>query len=306
MRSVFADVYDARSFDVAKEHRRVSATVGYFPLGSSNISYGTHDSPIRAEFRDNDFNRIQLCISGSGRTSARNGTADVDPTAVVCSPAAAVVECGPSYEQLVLRVTNAALARDLTSLLGTPPKKQINFDMVTKRDTGQTRRLHDMVLQTANSSDISNEPIPSPLLREIDETIRLSVLFGIPNNFSEILTARSKDSAPWQVRRVEEWIDAHWKESVTVERLVEVSGASVRSIFATFRNARGYTPMAYLKKVRLNAAREMLLKAEAAVSVTGVGFACNFMNPSHFAKDYHRQFGELPSETLRRGKISTP
>lgn len=302
IRSIFADVYNARSFDLAKDHDRFSATVAYFPLDSSSISYGAHDTPIRVEFRESDFTRIQLCISSSGRTSAGNRSADVDPTTAVCSPADALVECGPSFEQLALRVKNAALLRDLTSLLGTPPKKPIAFDMVARRGAGQTRRLHDMILHTAQNADVSADPIPSPLLREIDETIRLAVLFGIPNNFSSHLNADVRTSAPWQVRRVEEWIDANWKGTVTIDKLVEISGASLRSIFATFKDARGYTPMAYLKKVRLKAAREMLLRAEPRASVTGIGFACNFMNPSHFAKDYQRQFGELPSETLRRNR----
>ena len=80
----------------------------------------------------------------------------------------------------------------------------------------------------------------------------------------------------------------------------------MRSIFAAFKKTRGYTPMAYLRKVRLNAARELLLSAAPGVSVTGVSLACNFKNTGNFARDYQLQFGEFPSETLRRGKSGPP
>ncbi len=70
--------------------------------------------------------------------------------------------------------------------------------------------------------------------------------------------------------------------------------------------ARGYTPMAYLKKVRLKAAREMLLRADPRATVTGIMFACNFSNQGHFASDYHLEFGELPSDTLRRSRKAAP
>lgn len=302
LRNVLVDIYDARSFDLRGNRNLFFANVAYFPFGSSSLSYGGYSIPMHIEFRDNDYLRLQFCIAGSGKTSVAHRSAAVDPTAIVCSPADAALEFGPSFEQLALRVDQAALERDLVSLLGARPKNRISFDLAVNNNDGQSKRLRELIFHTVYSIDASNEPIPSSLLREIDQVIRLSVLYGIPNNFSGLLIADQKTSAPWQVKRIEEWIDAHWRESITVEKLGEVSGASVRSIFATFRNARGYTPMAYLKKVRLNAAREMLLRADPGVSVTGIAFACNFMNSGHFARDYHLEFGERPSETLRHSK----
>ena len=139
-----------------------------------------------------------------------------------------------------------------------------------------------------------------PLLREMDQSIRIAALYGMPNNFTDLLYREEKAVAPWQVKRVEEWIDAHWRGPVSIENLAEVSGSSVRSIFAAFKRSRGYTPMDYLKRVRLHAARGMLLVAQLGATVTGIGLACHFSNMGHFAREYQQQFGEMPSETLRR------
>jgi transcriptional regulator GlxA family with amidase domain len=79
-----------------------------------------------------------------------------------------------------------------------------------------------------------------------------------------------------------------------------VTGASARTIFKTFRQSRGYSPMAFLKQVRLDHARRMLLKSDSKTSVTAVALACGFHNLGHFARDYRARFGELPSETLGR------
>jgi AraC-like DNA-binding protein len=301
-RSILTDAFGARSFDVGGDRSLFSTRAGHFKFGATDLSYCAYGCPVSLEFHHDEFFRIQFCIAGAGRTSKSTGSVDVSPTTIVATTAKTAYAFGHSYEQLVLRADRLMLERELTALLGSRPKDPLSLDMATNCETGQARRLREIVLHTADSIDISSEPIPPPLLREMDQTIRLSILYGIPNNYSHRLYAGPQAMAPWQVRRVEEWIDVHWRQSVTLETLVEISGASLRTIFATFKTARGYTPMAYLKQVRLNAAREMLLKAEPGATVTAISFACNFLNSSHFARDYERQFGELPSETLRRGR----
>jgi hypothetical protein len=87
----------------------------------------------------------------------------------------------------------------------------------------------------------------------MDQTIRLAVLYGSPNSYSDRLSMVPRDSAPWQVRRKEEWIDANWRESITIEKLVEISNAGARRIFATFRSALGEPSSEALRRSRPNA-----------------------------------------------------
>ena len=56
--------------------------------------------------------------------------------------------------------------------------------------------------------------------------------------------------------------------------------------------------MAFVKSVRLGHARRMLQEPDRTTSVVSVAFACGFLNPGHFARDYRLAFGELPSMTL--------
>ncbi len=302
MRAILFDVYDARLFDLHGDGTRFAAQAAYFRFGSSNLSYCAHESPVRIEFREDDYVRFQVCTAGGGRTVVNGVPVTVDQSSVVCSPSNAAMEFGQALEQFALRVSRSELERDLTSLLGARPKEALSFATTADCAAGQTRRLRETILQSAHSIDVSDEPIPAPLLREMDRTIRIAALYGVRNNFTDRLFAPEPAAAPWQVKRVEEWIDAHWADEITIDALAEVSGSSARSIFAAFDKARGYTPMAYLKRVRLHAARGMLLVARPGASVTAIGFACRFANPGHFARDYQTLFGELPSATLRRAR----
>jgi transcriptional regulator GlxA family with amidase domain len=142
----------------------------------------------------------------------------------------------------------------------------------------------------------------TPALQEFEQLLIVSFLTANRHNFSDQLKREQRSSAPWQVRLVEEYIDANWNRPITVETLSAASQASARSIFKAFKEARGYSPMAFVKSVRLNHARRMLQSPEGPISVVAVAYSCGFLNPGHFARDYRLAFGELPSATLSRAK----
>jgi transcriptional regulator GlxA family with amidase domain len=108
------------------------------------------------------------------------------------------------------------------------------------------------------------------------------------------------------VRRAEDYIEAHWDQPITVEALALVTNSSARSVFHTFKQSRGYSPMAFVKQVRMRHARRMLAHPLPATSVTDVAFACGFSNLGHFAEDYCTQFGERPLQTLNAARSAMP
>jgi len=105
---------------------------------------------------------------------------------------------------------------------------------------------------------------------------------------------------------VEEYIEANWDQPVTIEALPIVADASARSIFHSFREHRGYSPMNLVKQIRLRHVREMLSRPDSEVTVTNAAFACGFGNLGHFAVAYKQVFGETPSGTLTRARGQAP
>ncbi|MGN1288208.1 MAG: helix-turn-helix domain-containing protein [Bradyrhizobium sp.] len=103
-----------------------------------------------------------------------------------------------------------------------------------------------------------------------------------------------------QVRRAEAYVEANWEQPLTIEALALVAGVSARTLFHSFRKRRGYSPMGFVKRIRLNHARWMLQDQRNSTSVTDVALACGFGNLGHFSGYYRRAFGETPSATLRQ------
>jgi AraC-like DNA-binding protein len=99
---------------------------------------------------------------------------------------------------------------------------------------------------------------------------------------------------------VEEWIDTHLHEPITLGRLCEVAGVGGRCLQKTFLERRGCTPIQYVINRRLEAARTQLLGAAGAVEVTSIAMACGFNHMGRFSTMYRQRYGESPSTTLRR------
>ncbi|WP_407146500.1 helix-turn-helix domain-containing protein [Bradyrhizobium sp. ORS 86] len=62
------------------------------------------------------------------------------------------------------------------------------------------------------------------------------------------------------------------------------------------------TPLAALRRFRLECARKELSDPHLGVAVAGAVQRWQLGNPGRFAADYRKAFGESPSETLRFGR----
>lgn len=87
---------------------------------------------------------------------------------------------------------------------------------------------------------------------------------------------------------------------ITIGQLCEAVGTSERTLHAAFREHLDMTPKAYLKMLRLNAARRDLRVARPGTKVTEVAMRWDFLHFGHFSQDYFAMFGETPSQTLHR------
>lgn len=104
---------------------------------------------------------------------------------------------------------------------------------------------------------------------------------------------------PRPMREILKYIDENWNKRLNAEEVAFRHGVSSRSLYRFFET-RGGTFTGHIKRLRLQHARRMLIEARPGATVTAIALACGFSNHGHFARDYHDEFGELPSDTLRR------
>lgn len=101
------------------------------------------------------------------------------------------------------------------------------------------------------------------------------------------------------VRRAREHALQNIGEPLQVIDLCRATGVSRRALQMSFQEVLGINPVAYLRMLRLNGARRMLLEAAPGMQVKEAVAAWGFWHLSRFSQEYREMFGELPSETLR-------
>lgn len=103
------------------------------------------------------------------------------------------------------------------------------------------------------------------------------------------------------LREIEKYLKNHTPPPTKVRDLCELTGISERTLQYVFMWKYGISPMAYLKKVRLNEVRRHLHHSSVRrLKISDAANAAGFWHMGQFARDYHQLFGELPSETLRK------
>jgi AraC-like DNA-binding protein len=271
-------------------------------LQSIGLIYGQGSATASADFPEAERVRLFSTLSGKGHTAIGKQTIalDADQCCIVSPGQQVTIASDGSHEFFNLRIDGGAFERKLAYLLGARPKGKLEFAPAIKRNSPRFQHLWRLIRFFAEQLDSASEPMPPLVLHELEQTILVAFLSANRHTFSALLERDPGDTLPCHVRRAEEFIEAHWDQAITIERLVEATGIGARAIFRAFQQTRGYSPMAFAKMVRLRHARNMLSKPGPEASVTAVAFVCGFGNLGHFARDYGRAFGERPSRTLAK------
>ena len=281
-------------------HGRMS----HLALGEVGIFHGNYDTGFTARFLDfSTFAGSPAPLRGAGahEIGGKGVTVSRSHGAVV-SPGPVTLHYGPQFEHLSMTVRPAALMGKLVAIVGDLRLGPLRFEPAVVACAPQAKRLERLIRFIATEFDASSSPVPPIMQSELQQAMMTSFLLANASNYSGLLLGEPEPAAPWQVRRAEQFIEANWDQPITVEALAAETNVSARSLFSAFRAGRGYSPMDFVKRVRLGRARQKLSRPDAESSVTTVAFECGFGNPGHFAKDYRESFGESPSETLRRGR----
>jgi AraC-like DNA-binding protein len=111
---------------------------------------------------------------------------------------------------------------------------------------------------------------------------------------------RRTSVSPGFVRRAQDFIDANCAEPLQLPDISLAAGVPERTLRDGFQQFKGVSPMQYLRRLRLERARDALRNAPADVRVADIALDCGFSHLGRFALAYREKFGESPSDTLRR------
>lgn len=107
------------------------------------------------------------------------------------------------------------------------------------------------------------------------------------------------DAHPATLRRAVAFIDEHAHEAITTADIAAAAHVSIRALQLAFRRHLGTSPVAYLRRVRLDHAHQDLVAADPTCqTVIAIAYRWGFHSSSRFAHYYQQAYGVCPSRTL--------
>jgi len=129
-----------------------------------------------------------------------------------------------------------------------------------------------------------------------------TALAVFPNNALTDPTAGDRrDAKPAAVRRAVAFIEGNAHRDISAADIARAACVSIRAVQLGFARHLETTPLAYLRRIRLDCAHHDLLAADPAKrTVAGVAYRWGFHSPSRFAVLYRQAYGVPPSHTIRQ------
>lgn len=299
LRDLFQPLLSMQALSVPDADNQFDCVVNHCNLRSIALTYLSYGAAFSCRLGHGDFYLQGFPVSGSGEVRWNRSVVAVGPQrGSVCEPGADLaVSYDGSFAHLVTRISPAALTQRLSQLVGRPVDRPLRLTgRIDPEAAGAHWRLVHFLVQEVNRLQ---GRLPEFVLTELEDAVLVSYLLTNEHNHSVLLRGAPPSAAPWQVRRAVEYMEQHWDQAVTIDKLTQITGTSARSLFHLFRKAHDVSPMVYLGRLRLQRAREMLSRPGPDTSVTQVGYHCGFSNLGNFAMKYYAAFGERPSQTLR-------
>jgi len=207
----------------------------------------------------------------------------------------------PDAEQLILKIPRTRLESHLADLVHHPVAGPIDFRFGFSTTTPRGRSLLAAVEFLARELDRPGGITETPLAREQLETfVMTQVLLAVPNSYSDVLEGYVARPRASRLQPVLRYMETHAEQPLTPVDLAREGCMSVRALHALFRQELGMSPMAHLRRIRLDRVHGELLCSSADTRISDIATRWGFYHPSRFARQYQERFGELPSDTARR------
>ena len=246
-------------------------------------------------------------LTTRGRTFAEraDGSTTMTDTAsglMLLPEQASFVRWTPDAEQLVLKIPRSRLESHLAELIGQPVVDVVPFELALDLTTPRGRSLLAAAKFLAGELARPGGLRDVPLARaQLETFVMTQVLLAARSPYADALTDSAQRSTGNPIADVLDHMERNLEKPLRPHDLARVGCMSVRGLHAAFQRELGVSPMAHLRRLRLDHARAELLHGSArTMQISDVAMRWGLFHPSRFARQYQDRFGELPSETLRR------
>lgn len=106
-----------------------------------------------------------------------------------------------------------------------------------------------------------------------------------------------KNHADETIKLSQKWIEDHYTHDVDLNQVARSHGMSRRTFERRFKRATGDTPLLYLQRTRVEAAKRLIENGNNTIDE--IGYQLGYENSGHFREVFRKHTGLLPTEYQR-------
>jgi AraC-like DNA-binding protein len=280
----------------ANVFRSMSTTLGRMEYGT-DVTIGVEDAEHLSSYS------LSLPIAGHQELikDGQRLASDQDRGLIVSPHEAQELCMAGDCSKISVVITRMAMRQTLEGMLQRTLEQPLRFAPVIDAVNGPTASWWRLVRYYVEELERSHELYDQvTFARDIESALIKGLILAQPNNYSDELRRQLGSKVPAYLVRAKDFMHANAREELHLEDIERVSGVSRFKLFEGFRRHFGMSPMAYLKKFRLTAARQEILEDAAVRNISVVAMGWGFTHLGRFASEYRKLFNETPSMTLQR------
>ncbi len=300
--------FTPHELNIAKSNNKLDAHVyscAVNNLGLLSFAYGD-GVPIEAGICDSQCSKvisINFLTSGAGSLEQHHKAIDIAANqGLVIDMSMPFKLKLQGYSGIALIFSHNTLQQHALALIG---EKSLDIDFQLEKSVDITKpagqALKNAVVYAMNEMNGALGKLNNPITHTNLENYLLTQFIILHSNTHKSVfeSANDQQVLPRNLKRACDYIHAHAHKKITLGELTAYAGCSYRSLQSIFIKVQGVSPMEYLKGVRLEGVRSVLLTADSQrTTVTEIAQQWGFVHMGRFAQMYKKQFGILPSDTL--------
>jgi len=231
-------------------------------------------------------------VLGEKATSYRAGQTLLTTLELPVVSHVATATASSPFLGMMVTIEPAAVMQTAAVIPFQPAAKAQGFDplAVNELDTGLADTLRRLL-------SLNDEPhLAQHLAPLIQQEIIIRLLTGSYGNALRHIA--SPGSPGQQISGAIAWLKQHYTQPISIDELASRASMSTSSFRHHFRTVTGMSPLQFIKKLRLQEARQHMLNShlDAMSAAVKVGYE----SASQFSREYSREFGESPQRNIRR------
>ena len=173
-----------------------------------------------------------------------------------------------------------------------PPTPKSGKQVGLEHGTLDSKLLNAVLRMVEALSQPELLEIIAPLIQQ--EIIARLLLSEKGQNFIQLHASASPSR---QIAKTLAWLKVNYAKPINIETLAENAHMSPTTFRQHFRSVSGMSPLQYLKNLRLQEARQIMLNEGVDAGQAGLGVG--YESVSQFSREYARLFGLPPSKDIK-------